>query len=117
MSTTFDLSILKLNLEVTMNNYKKLTKSIYDQETKDLTKEEILSRLMDGRKEFEALMDQAYSLPASPDDEALKDLQYKIFDNLIYSGDLYNFYHEDLFDRFRLRIENQNQKERVNRLL
>lgn len=115
MQTPFDLSILKLNLEVTLNNYKKLTKSIYDQDTEGLSKEDILSKLMEGRKEFEALMEQAHTLPIASDE--LKDLQYQIFDLLLYSGDLYNFYHADLFDRFRLRIENQNQKERVNRLL
>ncbi|MDO5291451.1 MAG: hypothetical protein Q4F05_01750 [bacterium] len=115
MDTILDMDVLQLKLEVSRNNFKKLVQKIYDKEMQEESKEAVLSLLLNGKEEFTSLMEEAHSFPTVTDE--LKDVQFAIFDHLLLANDLYTFYKEDLFDRFRLRFENYNQRQRVNSLL
>ena len=106
---------LELKLQISQTNYKKLVQKIYNNTVENQSKEEIISLLSNSKKEFEMLMDEACDLEITTENAAkINDLKYFILNDILFANDLLTFYSEDLQDRFKLRVENYMQRERLN---
>lgn len=80
-------------------------------------KDEVLPMLEQGKKTFNALMEQLME-ETKEEENGLhrKDVQYTVVNGILLANDLYQFYQENLYERFTLRVENYRKRERVNQL-
>lgn len=76
--------------------------------------EEIMNKLVEGKKNFEELMSQIDKCENEEEKGLfLKDVKYSIVDGLFLTIDLYNFYNSKELERFKMRAVNYIRKGRV----
>ena len=76
--------------------------------------EEIMNKLVEGKKNFEELMSQIDKCENEEENGLfLKDVKYSIVDGLFLTIDLYNFYNSKELERFKMRAVNYIRKGRV----
>lgn len=76
--------------------------------------EEIMNKLVEGKKNFEELMSQIDKCENEEENGLfLKDIKYSIVDGLFLTIDLYNFYNSKELERFKMRAVNYIRKGRV----
>lgn len=94
--------------------YVKFINDIVNNNFENYSEEEIMSRLVDGKKNFEDLMSQIDECKNDEEDGLfLKDVKYSIVDGLFLTIDLYNFYNSKELERFKMRAVNYIRKGRV----
>lgn len=94
--------------------YVKFVNEIVNNNFENYSEEEIMSRLVDGKKNFEDLMSQIDECKNDEEDGLfLKDVKYSIVDGLFLTIDLYNFYNSKELERFKMRAVNYIRKGRV----
>lgn len=94
--------------------YVKFVNEIVNNNFENYSEEEIMNRLVDGKKNFEDLMSQIDECKNDEEDGLfLKDVKYSIVDGLFLTIDLYNFYNSKELERFKMRAVNYIRKGRV----
>ena len=94
--------------------YVKFVNEIVNNNFENYSEEEIMSRLVDGKKNFEDLMSQIDECKNDEEDGLfLKDVKYSVVDGLFLTIDLYNFYNSKELERFKMRAVNYIRKGRV----
>lgn len=94
--------------------YVKFINDIVNNNFENYSEEEIMNKLVDGKKNFEDLMSQIDECKNDEEDGLfLKDVKYSIVDGLFLTIDLYNFYNSKELERFKMRAVNYIRKGRV----
>lgn len=94
--------------------YVKFVNEIVNNNFENYSEEEIMSRLVDGKKNFEDLMSEINECNNDEEDGLfLKDVKYSVVDGLFLTIDLYNFYNSKELERFKMRAVNYIRKGRV----
>ncbi|WP_293983568.1 hypothetical protein [uncultured Clostridium sp.] len=94
--------------------YVKFVNEIVNNNFENYSEEEIMNKLVDGKKNFEDLMSQIDECKNDEEDGLfLKDVKYSIVDGLFLTIDLYNFYNSKELERFKMRAVNYIRKGRV----
>lgn len=108
LSEIFD-QYVKLNGE-----YVKFINEIVNNNFADYSEDEIMSKLVEGKKNFEALISEIDICENDEEDGLfLKDVKYSLVDGLFLTIDLYNFYNAKELARFKMRAVNYIRKGRV----
>ena len=82
--------------------YVKFINDIVNNNFENYSEEEIMSRLVDGKKNFEDLMSEINECNNDEEDGLfLKDVKYSVVDGLFLTIDLYNFYNSKELERFK----------------
>lgn len=109
----------EIKIEFELLNHKYITRlsNVVDQ-LETMPEAEVLQLITEGKASYEYLMGQANAIQEEMQDGIyLKDVQYGLLDGLFLWSDLYNYYQEKLFDRFKLRFMNYVKKDRVSKLI
>lgn len=94
--------------------YVKFVNEIVNNNFENYSEEEIMNKLVDGKKNFEDLMSQIDECKNDEEDGLfLKDVKYSVVDGLFLTIDLYNFYNSKELERFKMRAVNYIRKGRV----
>ena len=108
LSVIFD-EYVKINKE-----YVSFVNEIVNNNFSNYTQEEIMSRLIEYKQNYEKLMSDVDKCTQEEEDGLfLKDVKYSIVDGLFLAIDLYNFYNSKELERFKMRAVNYIRKGRV----
>ena len=96
------------------SEYVKYINDIVNNNFAGYLEEEIMNKLVEGKKNFEELMSQIDKCENEEENGLfLKDIKYSIVDGLFLTIDLYNFYNSKELERFKMRAVNYIRKGRV----
>ncbi|MDO5517300.1 MAG: hypothetical protein Q4F66_07065 [Clostridium sp.] len=94
--------------------YVSYVNEIINKDFEGYSKEDTMDKLIKAKNKFQELMNAVDEIQVEEEDGLfLKDVKYGIVDGLFLAIDLYNFYHSEQLERFKMRGVNYIRKGRV----